>query len=71
MWDNVFSKQDPTVKTALETGDDISAYNKMHSILNHVWTECDRVLIDNGFICINIGDATRTINDNFQLYRCV
>lgn len=68
MWDNVFSKQDPTVKTALETGDDISAYNKMHSILNHVWTECDRVLIDNGFICINIGDATRTINDNFQLY---
>lgn len=68
MWDEVFSKQDPTIKMALESGDGISAYNKMHSILNEVWTECDRVLIDNGFICINIGDATRTINDNFQLY---
>lgn len=68
MWDDVFSKQDPTIKTALEAGNGISAYNKMHSILNDVWTECDRVLIDNGFICINIGDATRTINDNFQLY---
>lgn len=68
MWDDVFSKQDPTIKTALKSGDGISAYNKMHSILNEVWSECDRVLIDNGFICINIGDATRTINDNFQLY---
>lgn len=68
MWDDAFSRQDPTIKTALEAGDGISAYNKMHSILNDVWMECDRVLIDNGFICINIGDATRTINDNFQLY---
>lgn len=68
MWDEVFTKQNPSIKTALEAGDGISAYNKMHSILNEIWTECDRVLINNGFICINIGDATRTINDNFQLY---
>lgn len=68
MWDDVFSKQDPEIKAALEDGESISAYNKMHSILNEVWTECDRVLINNGFICINIGDATRTINNNFQLY---
>lgn len=68
MWDEVFIEQDPTIKTALKTGDGLSAYNKMHSILNGVWAECDRVLADNGFICINIGDATRTINDNFQLY---
>ena len=68
MWDDVFSKQDPTIKAALESGDGISAFNKMHSILSDVWTECDRVLMDNGFVCINIGDATRTINNNFQLY---
>ena len=68
MWDDIFSKQDPTIKTALESGDGITAYNKMHLILNEVWTECDRILINNGFICINIGDATRTINEKFQLY---
>ena len=37
-------------------------------LLNNVWKECDRVLKSNGFICINIGDATRTINGVFQLY---
>jgi len=68
MWDDVFNKQDPTIKLALEAGDGISAYNKMHAILNDVWNECDRVLVDHGFICINIGDATRTMNNNFQLY---
>ena len=68
MWDDVFSKQDTSIRTALKAGDGTSAYNKMHSILNDVWAECDRVLINNGFICINIGDATRTINENFQLY---
>lgn len=68
MWDEVFSRQDPTIKMALEAGDGLSAYYKMHAILNGVWAECDRVLMENGFICINIGDATRTIHDNFQLY---
>ena len=40
----------------------------MHNMLNDVWKECDRVLKDGGFVCINIGDATRTINNKFQLY---
>ena len=68
MWDSVFSEQDPTIQTALEAGNGLSAYNKMHAILNEIWAECDRVLIDSGFICINIGDATRTIQNNFRLY---
>ena len=68
MWDEVFSSMDSSVKTELESGDGMSAFNKMHSILNKVWDECNRVLVDNGFACINIGDATRTINGNFQLY---
>lgn len=33
-----------------------------------MWDECDRILVDNGFVCINIGDATRTIEENFQLF---
>jgi len=33
-----------------------------------VWHECDRVLAPNGFVCINIGDATRTVDVKFQLF---
>ncbi len=68
MWDEMFSDQDPEIKMHLEKGDGNKAFLSMHSILNSVWDECDRVLKDNGFICINIGDATRTINSDFQMY---
>ena len=68
MWDQMFGEQNPAITEDLLNGDGPAAFNKMHEILNRVWLECDRVLADNGFICVNIGDATRTINDNFQLY---
>ena len=68
MWDELFSEQDPTIAESLKNGDGRDAFCKMHFLLNNVWKECDRVLKSNGFICINIGDATRTINGVFQLY---
>ncbi len=68
MWDEMFSVQDSVIAECLEKGDGQGAFRKMHCLLNDVWKECDRVLKDNGFICINIGDATRTINGDFQLY---
>ena len=68
MWDQVFSDQDPSIYEDLNAGNGISAFHKMHSILNSVWEECNRVLSDNGFVCINVGDATRTIDGEFQLY---
>ena len=68
MWDSMFCRQDPQIETDLNKGSGVTAFKKMHNILNRVWLECDRVLADNGFVCINIGDATRTINNNFQLY---
>ena len=68
MWDDMFCKQDSAIKDCLESGDGTSAFQKMHDLLDKTWDECDRVLADNGFVCINVGDATRTINDNFQLY---
>lgn len=68
MWDEIFSAQDSAIKDALIAGNGNTAFFKMHDILNSVWTECDRVLKDNGFVCINIGDATRTIDDDFKLY---
>jgi hypothetical protein len=40
----------------------------MHRELDRVWSEVHRVLIDGGFACINIGDATRKIGDRFRLY---
>jgi len=43
-------------------------YEKMHEYLNEVWKESYRVLKKGGIMCINIGDATRTINSKFKLY---
>lgn len=68
MWDEMFGLQNPEIKDDLIAGDGNSAFMKMHAVLNAIWKECDRVLAENGFACINIGDATRTIGDNFQLY---
>ena len=68
MWDDVFSRQDPDIGRLLEAGEGLKAFYRMHGLLNLTWDECDRVLADNGFVCINIGDATRSINGNFQLF---
>ena len=68
MWDDLFSAQDPDIGRALVDGDGVRAFGLMHSVLAGVWRECRRVLCDSGFACINIGDATRTVNGNFRLY---
>ncbi len=68
MWDQMFSNQNSEIAFDIESEEGIAAFNKMHRLLDEVWEECDRVLADNGFVCINIGDATRTINNNFQLF---
>ena len=68
MWDDLFISQDSTIKNDFEKGNGYSSFLKMHTLLNEIWKECDRVLADHGFICINIGDATRTLGGEFQLY---
>ena len=40
----------------------------MHDYLAKVWGETYRVLVDGGIACINIGDATRSINGKFKLF---
>ena len=40
----------------------------MHIYLAPVWQETYRVLVDGGIACINVGDATRTINGKFKLF---
>jgi DNA modification methylase len=68
MWDDLFKKMDPAVKKCLSRQDGPAAFEAMHRLLDPVWRECFRVLKPGGFACINIGDATRTIDDHFALY---
>lgn len=68
MWDEVFFKQNQKIKDALECSDSSLVFELMHQELDKTWAEVYRVLIDGGIVCINIGDATRTVNENFQLF---
>ena len=75
MWDTQFGKLNPKIATLwLELEADgeertlTQIYDAMHESLAKVWRETFRVLIDGGIACINIGDATRTINGKFRLF---
>ncbi|MEL0100633.1 MAG: site-specific DNA-methyltransferase, partial [Euryarchaeota archaeon] len=68
MWDEIFAKTNPEIAYLLNEGEGWKAFEKMHNILDNVWAECYRVTSQGGFVCINIGDATRTIDGNFCLY---
>ena len=68
MWDQTFSDLNPLVRETLDKSAGMQAYELMHQELDPVWDEVYRVLKEGRFVCINIGDATRTINGDFQLY---
>ena len=68
MWDEIFSLQNSKITQKLEDNDGNLAFELMHQELDKVWEETYRVLSKGGIACINIGDATRTVNDNFQIY---
>jgi DNA modification methylase len=68
MWDKVFSGLSGKAAAALKKEDGPAAFEAMHQALDPVWNECFRVLRPGGFACINIGDATRTVNQEFSLY---
>lgn len=68
MWDEMFSNMNNMIKNKLENNQGDSAFNLMHKELDKVWEEIYRVLVPGGFFCINIGDATRTLNKRFKLY---
>jgi len=36
--------------------------------LDQVWEMVSDAVVDGGFVCVNIGDATRTIDGSFQLF---
>jgi DNA modification methylase len=68
MWDEMFVNQNSNILKALKNSDGLQAFELMHKILDQVWQELYRILINGGIACINIGDATRTVGHNFMLY---
>ena len=68
MWDDLFTRQNADIAHALKVSDGSAAFELMHRELDKVWDELSRVLKAGGVVCINIGDATRTIADRFALF---
>ncbi len=68
MWDSLFSLLNPKVEKLLKSKKGEDAFKLMHEELSNIWKELYRVLKKGGIVCINIGDATRKIDDKFQLY---
>ena len=68
IWDETFAAMNPDIDAALDRCDGDAAFELMHAELARVWSEVARVLRDGGVACINVGDATRTVDGTFQLY---
>ena len=68
MWDGLFSRMSASAAEAIKNGNGARAFDAMHRELDMVWKELWRVLVPGGIACINIGDATRRVGDDFRLY---
>jgi len=68
MWDELYKELNPEIAGLLENGDGNAAFELMHRELDKVWKELFRVTKPGGFVCINIGDATRSLKDRFRMY---
>jgi DNA modification methylase len=68
LWDDLFADLDPAIGAHLEAGEGEAAFEAMHALLDAVWDEVDRALAPGGIACVNVGDATRTLDDRFCVY---
>lgn len=68
MWDGTFSLLDPEVEARLDAGDAWGAFERMHAELDAAWDEVARVLAPGGVACVNVGDATRTVDGEFACF---
>jgi DNA modification methylase len=68
MWDGLFARLDPRVGALLDSNDGDSAHDMMHRTLDKVWKSVDSRMRKGGMVCVNIGDATRTLGESFKLY---
>jgi DNA modification methylase len=67
MWDDLFCGFDADVGEALDATDGDRAFDLMHDCLDPVWDGVVEALAPGGLVCVNVGDATRTL-DEFELY---
>jgi site-specific DNA-methyltransferase (cytosine-N4-specific) len=72
MWDAPFCKVDKRIEQLWQklSAPDVvgKIYDLMHENLAKTWQETFRVLVEGGIVAINIGDATRRLNNKFQLF---
>ena len=68
MWDDIFFTQNIQIRENFLNGKYELSFELMHRELDLIWRECFRVLKEGGIACINIGDATRTLENNFRLF---
>ena len=68
MWDDMFSSQNQEIAQALKEYNGEKAFELMHKEMDKVWKEVYRVLKVGSIACINIGDATRSLNGKFKIY---
>ncbi|MHB8584998.1 MAG: DNA-methyltransferase [Thermoplasmatota archaeon] len=71
MWDAQFAAQAPSSAAGGPSRGGQSAgtsFDAAHALLARVWRECYRVLAPGGILCVNIGDATRTIDGEFRCF---
>lgn len=68
MWDEAFGVMSGAAAAALEAEDGAAAFAAMHAELDRTWRACHRALVPGGLLCVNIGDATRTVDGTFQLF---
>ncbi len=64
MWDDIFINLNN--KITLEKPEE--AFNLMHKELEKIYKRCFDALKPGGVLIVNIGDATRTIKENFSLF---
>ena len=67
MWDSMFTNMNAEIGDCLKTNP-MRAFELQHRELDKVWDECIRVLKDSGFMCINIADAPRSFDGDFQMF---
>jgi DNA modification methylase len=68
MWDGLFIGQNSKIDRALKNSDGRKAFELMHRELDAIWREVWRILKPGGIVCINVGDAARTLDGRFSLY---
>ncbi len=68
MWDDLFTTLNPDIKQHINTNS-YEAFELMHTELDKVWENCSEAVTDDGIICVNIGNATRSTDDlGFSLF---